>query len=101
VPSRKPPAEPDASAVDADLSLASQEGFVRQVLGWREFVHHVHEATAGFRTLAGEPLTQNALDAPHDLPPVFWGKTPSGLHCLDRVVTDVWRLQPERLCSRT
>jgi deoxyribodipyrimidine photolyase-related protein len=35
----------------ADIPLQSREGFVRQVLGWREFVHHVHEATDGFRTL--------------------------------------------------
>lgn len=80
-----------ADVLAADLPFASQEGFVRQILGWREFVHHVHEATDGFRTLAGEPLTQNALDAAHDLPPVFWGKAPSGLNCLDRVVDDVWR----------
>jgi deoxyribodipyrimidine photolyase-related protein len=32
------------------LPLASQEGFIRQILGWREFVRHVHEATDGFRT---------------------------------------------------
>jgi len=32
-----------------DLPIASQEGFVRQVLGWREFVRHVHDATDGFR----------------------------------------------------
>lgn len=36
-----------------DLPIASREGFVRQVLGWREFVHHVHEATDGFRRLPG------------------------------------------------
>jgi deoxyribodipyrimidine photolyase-related protein len=34
-----------------DIPLASREGFVRQVLGWREFVRHVHEATDGFRWL--------------------------------------------------
>ncbi len=34
-----------------DLPIASQEGFIRQVLGWREFVHHVHDATDGFRAL--------------------------------------------------
>ncbi|MBL8785346.1 MAG: cryptochrome/photolyase family protein, partial [Deltaproteobacteria bacterium] len=27
----------------------SKEGFIRQVLGWREYVHHVHRATDGFR----------------------------------------------------
>jgi deoxyribodipyrimidine photolyase-related protein len=36
-----------------DLPIASQEGFVRQILGWREFVHHVHVATDGFRRLPG------------------------------------------------
>jgi deoxyribodipyrimidine photolyase-related protein len=38
------------------IPLRSQEGFVRQVLGWREFVRHVHEATDGFReTPSGAP----------------------------------------------
>jgi deoxyribodipyrimidine photolyase-related protein len=31
------------------IDLPSKEGFIRQILGWREFVHHVHEATDGFR----------------------------------------------------
>jgi len=72
------------------LPLASKEGFVRQVLGWREFVRHVHEATDGFRTVGGKPLDANQLQAHQPLPPAFWGK-PSGLHCLDHVVADVWR----------
>ena len=25
-----------------NISLASKEGFIRQILGWREFVRHVH-----------------------------------------------------------
>ncbi|MEJ2716194.1 MAG: cryptochrome/photolyase family protein [Deltaproteobacteria bacterium] len=33
-----------------DLPIESKEGFVRQVLGWREFVAHVHRSTDGFRT---------------------------------------------------
>ena len=40
-------------AARTDLPLASKEGFIRQVLGWREFVHHVHGATDGFRKLPG------------------------------------------------
>ncbi len=102
-----------------ELPLPSQEGFVRQVLGWREFVRHVHVATDGFRTLAPvapragdggwatwrgtawptpSPAPPAELDggaAPlaettQPLPPAFWGAS-SGLACLDQVVADVWR----------
>jgi deoxyribodipyrimidine photolyase-related protein len=70
------------------IPLASKEGFIRQVLGWREFIHHVHAQTEGFRTLdlEGSP---NALGAKERLPRAFWGE-PSGLRCLDRVVEEVW-----------
>ncbi|MCB9644930.1 MAG: cryptochrome/photolyase family protein [Myxococcales bacterium] len=37
--------------LDLSLPLASKEGFVRQILGWREFVRHVHRETDGFRRL--------------------------------------------------
>jgi len=38
-----------------DFPLASKEGFIRQVLGWREFMRHVHLATEGFRNLPSGP----------------------------------------------
>jgi deoxyribodipyrimidine photolyase-related protein len=47
------PREVVDQAARAKVPLASQEGFIRQVLGWREFMHHVHEATDGFRSLPG------------------------------------------------
>ena len=53
-----------------DIPLASKEGFIRQVLGWREFVRHVHEATDGFRTLPGSSPPPIA-DAPGD---AGWGR---------------------------
>ena len=65
--------------------LAAVEGFVRQILGWREFVHHLHHHTQGFRNLPG-----NVLGAHQPLFPAYWG-TASGLNCLDSVVADVWR----------
>jgi deoxyribodipyrimidine photolyase-related protein len=74
----------EAAALDS-VPLASREGFVRQILGWREFVRHVHEATDGFRTVPVDVLGQG-----RPLPPAFWG-APSGLRCLDTVVADVWR----------
>ncbi len=98
----------EVAALDAPLS--SREGFVRQVLGWREFVRHVHRRTDGFRDLAGsaasdvaecadrqsgpEPpsasATPSALGSDRPLPPAWWGAR-SGLTCLDTVVESVIR----------
>ncbi len=69
------------------IPLASAEGFVRQVLGWREFMHHIHEATDGYRTLQPDGAP-SFLDAHRKLPPVYWG-TPSGMRCMDTVVAGV------------
>jgi deoxyribodipyrimidine photolyase-related protein len=43
-----------SDAVDLEIPFASKEGFVRQVLGWREYMHHLHEATDGFRLVRGK-----------------------------------------------
>lgn len=53
----------DVAALDIDLS--SKEGFIRQVLGWREFVYQVHRATDGFRAVAsaGEEPSRQIGDA--------------------------------------
>jgi len=93
-----------------ELPLAGKEGFIRQILGWREFVRHVHRETDGFRSVSGHlegrgwggagsgPGTEDGagaapsyLGSDRPLPPVLWGEAPSGLHCLDTVVADVWR----------
>ncbi|MEL6713618.1 MAG: cryptochrome/photolyase family protein [Planctomycetota bacterium] len=109
-----------------DAPLASREGFIRQILGWREFVRHVHRATDGFRVMPkgarfevepspdvgweaafgmawdGAPAgaAPAALHADQDLPPAFWGE-PSGMRCLDtcveRVMQDGYGHHIERL----
>lgn len=43
-----------ADVASMRIPLNSKEGFIRQVIGWREFVYHVHRATDGFRSLSGE-----------------------------------------------
>ena len=103
--------------VKADLPFPSKEGFVRQILGWREYMHHVHEATDGFRVLRGEaqPVAEapgdggyggwkgkkwkaepgdggslaSVLGADRPVPPAYWGAR-SGMRCLDEVVESVW-----------
>ncbi len=81
-----------------NLPINSKEGFVRQLLGWREFVRHVHAETDGLRVLpASMPSgthamvrSEPALNAAEPLPPVYWSGD-SGLNCLDHVVQEVWR----------
>lgn len=64
------------------VPLASAEGFIRQVIGWREFVRHVYEEHRAHYASA------NALDARLPLPSWYWG-TSSGLRCLDTTVGQV------------
>ena len=99
-----------------DAPIASREGFIRQILGWREFVRHVHRATDGFRELPKGTRTERSprgdagweawtgeawdgaeagaapsvLGSERDLPPAFWGEE-SGLRCLDIAVGRVMR----------
>jgi deoxyribodipyrimidine photolyase-related protein len=59
--------------------LAAVEGFIRQILGWREYVRGIY-----WRYMP-EYLERNALGADQELPAFFWtGETP--LTCLKETV---------------
>jgi deoxyribodipyrimidine photolyase-related protein len=65
-----------------EAPINSVEGFVRQVLGWREFVRHV------YRRAMPEMASANQLDATRDLPPAYWtGET--DMECLSEAVGHV------------
>ena len=90
--------------------INSKEGFVRQLI-WREYVHHVHEVTDGFRALELDRSTTHRRDAAwyldppahlvddkekhpnrlqqtRALPRAYW-EANSGLECLDVTVRAV------------
>ncbi len=46
-------ADVERASDKGQIPLASAEGFIRQLLGWREFMRHIHEQTDGYRLLAG------------------------------------------------
>jgi deoxyribodipyrimidine photolyase-related protein len=65
-----------------DVPLNSVEGFVRQVLGWREFLRHV------YRREMPELADANQLGAAEDLPEFYWtGET--DMACLSDVIDGV------------
>ena len=70
---------------DADpppVPLNAAEGFVRQVIGWREFMRHV------YREAMPELATANQLDQSRELPPAYWdGDT--DMTCLSEAVGHV------------
>ena len=92
-------------ALESKAELNNVEGFVRQLI-WREYVHHIHEVTDGFRTLEvnrslarrdaqwydAAPLDSephpNHLEQTFPLPKAYWGQE-SGLACLDESVASV------------
>lgn len=61
------------------INLAQIEGFVRQILGWREFVRAIY-----WRNMP-DYAARNALDAQRDLPEFFWtGQTK--MNCLKQAI---------------
>jgi deoxyribodipyrimidine photolyase-related protein len=65
------------------VSLASAEGFIRQVIGWREFIRGVYWwLMPGLREA-------NGLGAHRPLPDFFWAPERTDLQCLKEAVQSV------------
>ncbi len=63
-----------------DIDLAQIEGFVRQIIGWREFVRGIYWVNMP------DYASANALDASRDLPDYFWsGETK--MRCMQQSLT--------------
>lgn len=59
--------------------LNAVEGFIRQILGWREYIRGIYWLKMP------KYKEQNFLNAKRDLPPLFWGK-PTKMNCLKQCV---------------
>ena len=67
-----------------EIPLSSIEGFIRQILGWREFMHHAYV------DYWREWESDNRLNAHHNLPEFYWsGET--RMACVSRVVQKLQR----------
>jgi len=62
------------------VPLQSAEGFIRQVLGWREYVRGI------YWTQMPNYIEHNALQAQHDLPNWFWSGD-TDMACLKEAIT--------------
>lgn len=64
-----------------DVDIASAEGFIRQVIGWREYVWGVYWLwMPTYRS-------KNALGADRPLPPVFTGDATTEMNCVNNCLT--------------
>jgi len=64
---------------EGHVPINAAEGFIRQIIGWREYVR-------GIYFLEGPDYTQrNALGATRDLPALYWG-APTAMQCLGKAV---------------
>ena len=66
-----------------DLPINSVEGFIRQVLGWREYMHGIYQSSEE------EYSNSNWFDHNHPLPNFFWDGKTTKMNCLKQCLTQV------------
>lgn len=73
----------EAAYREGNAPMNSVEGFIRQVIGWREYVWGV------YWLWMPEYRTENQLDATRPVPPAFLGTAPTHMACVASVVSHV------------
>ncbi len=70
---------------DRDLPLNSVEGFIRQVLGWREYMRGL------YTYVDDDYANRNWFDHQHSLPDFFWKADQTDMNCLRQTLNQVER----------
>ncbi len=66
---------------DGDAPLNAVEGFIRQIIGWREYVRGIYWLNMP------DYESVNFLNATRELPALFWGQ-PTQMNCLKQCVSE-------------
>ena len=66
-----------------DVPLNSAEGFIRQVIGWREFIWNM------YWKLMPEYADMNGLGAQRRLPPLFTSQSPTQMNCVSHSLRSI------------
>ena len=66
------------------IPLPSAEGFIRQIIGWREYVNGV------YWTFPADYAEHNALHADRPLLPLFEEPTRTSMACMQHTLSDTW-----------
>lgn len=66
-----------------EIPLSSIEGFVRQIIGWREYMRHIYQ-----KNIEHYKKT-NYFHFTRNLPAFYWGRK-SGMNCVDSIIQVVW-----------
>ena len=73
----------EAAFKTGDIPIASAEGFVRQVIGWREYVNGM------YWYLGPDYRENNQLGASRPLLPLFSDSTKTQMNCVKTIVSDI------------
>ena len=72
-----------ARFANGDIPISSCEGFIRQLIGWREYINGM------YWFLGEEYRDNNHLDAQRQLLPLFHDSSKTRMNCVSSVVSDI------------
>jgi deoxyribodipyrimidine photolyase-related protein len=71
---------------EQDVALSSVEGFIRQILGWREYMHGLYQH------VDDEYFQRNWFQHTQPLPAFFWDASQIEMNCLHQTLKQVERI---------